>query len=82
MSVYLSIQNLIQINLEMIEEWGGLAGTRDPGALEAAAALRPVITLILSKKPPTLRELASKSSFCGWRQTNGDYGYWCFLAAE
>ena len=46
MSVYLSIQNLIQINLEMIEEWGGLAGTRDPGALEAAAALRPVITLI------------------------------------
>jgi prophage maintenance system killer protein len=47
MSVYLSIQNLIQINLEMIEEWGGLAGTRDPGALEAAAA-RPQtgITLI------------------------------------
>jgi death-on-curing protein len=38
MRVYLSVQNLIQINLEMVEEWGGLAGTRDQGALEAAAA--------------------------------------------
>ena len=38
MRVYLSVQNLIQINLEMVEEWGGLAGTRDRGALEAAAA--------------------------------------------
>ena len=38
MRVYLSVQNLIQINLEMVEEWGGLVGTRDRGALEAAAA--------------------------------------------
>jgi len=38
MRVYLSVQNLIQINLEMVEEWGGLTGTRDQGALEAAAA--------------------------------------------
>ena len=38
MRVYLSVQNPIQINLEMVEEWGGLAGTRDQGALEAAAA--------------------------------------------
>jgi death-on-curing protein len=38
MRVYLSVQNLIQINLEMVEDWGGLAGVRDQGALEAAAA--------------------------------------------
>jgi hypothetical protein len=45
MRVYLSVQNLIQINLEMVEDWGGLAGVRDQGALEAAAArLRRAIT--------------------------------------
>ncbi len=29
MTVYLSVQELIQINLEMVEEWGGIAGVRD-----------------------------------------------------
>lgn len=38
MTVYLSVQELIQINLEMVEEWGGIAGVRDQGALEAAVA--------------------------------------------
>ena len=38
MTVYLSIQELAQINAEMIQEWGGLAGLRDRGALESATA--------------------------------------------
>jgi len=42
MTVYLSVAELIQINLEMVEEWGGSAGVRDQGALEAAVA-RPQI---------------------------------------
>lgn len=42
MTVYLSVTELIQINLEMVEEWGGSAGVRDQGALEAAVA-RPQI---------------------------------------
>lgn len=38
MTVYLSIDELIQINLEMVETFGGTAGVRDRGALESAAA--------------------------------------------
>lgn len=38
MTVYLSIDELIQINLEMVEVFGGALGVRDRGALEAAAA--------------------------------------------
>ena len=38
MTVYLSVQELVQINTEMTEQWGGLGGVRDFGALEAAAA--------------------------------------------
>jgi death-on-curing protein len=36
MTVYLSVEQLILINVEMIKEWGGIAGVRDRRALEAA----------------------------------------------
>jgi death-on-curing protein len=38
MTVYLSIEELMQINLEMVEAFGGASGIRDRGALEAAVA--------------------------------------------
>ncbi|MBV9406423.1 MAG: type II toxin-antitoxin system death-on-curing family toxin [Acidobacteriaceae bacterium] len=38
MRIYLSVDQLIQINLEMSQSFGGTAGVRDRGALEAAAA--------------------------------------------
>lgn len=38
MTRYLSVADIIQINLEMVEQWGGLSGIRDSGALESAAA--------------------------------------------
>ncbi len=38
MTTYLSTRDIIQINLEMIQEWGGLAGIREQGALESAVA--------------------------------------------
>lgn len=38
MTIYLSIDQLIEINLEMVEAFGGKAGIRDRGALEAAEA--------------------------------------------
>ena len=41
MTVYLSVEQLILINVEMIKEWGGIAGVRDRRALEAAVA-RPL----------------------------------------
>jgi len=37
-TTYLSTRDIIQINLEMIQEWGGLAGIREQGALESAVA--------------------------------------------
>lgn len=41
MTVYLSVEQLLLINVEMIKEWGGIAGVRDRRALEAAVA-RPL----------------------------------------
>ena len=41
MTVYLSVEQLILINVEMIKEWGGIAGVPDRRALEAAVA-RPL----------------------------------------
>jgi len=38
MTAYLSIDELIQINLGMVELFGGSAGVRDRAALEAATA--------------------------------------------
>jgi len=38
MTIYRSVDELIQINLEMTEAFGGLSGVRDRGALEAATA--------------------------------------------
>ena len=38
MTRYLSVDELIQINREMVEAFGGMQGVRDRGALAAAAA--------------------------------------------
>ena len=38
MTRYLSVDELIQINREMVEAFGGMQGVRDRGPLEAAAA--------------------------------------------
>jgi prophage maintenance system killer protein len=37
-TVYLTVDQVIQINQEMVESFGGLAGLRDRGALEAAVS--------------------------------------------
>jgi death-on-curing protein len=74
---YLSEAEILQIHVEMLQDFGGLDGICDRNALAAAVA-RPQSGYyedVIQAGAAFMRKLAAESPVCGRQQTHGYHRY-------